>query len=424
MKFKIMLAAGFASLTCCTLTAEEEKSIKITDDFFEYTVGEKGTNALHSINKDATIYELNNFIYAECWNRHVKPRLDVDAKLSKDDAELIRFCLHAKIAMVESLAYVILRDMLSSGPFHGFVAGALATSEENGGESILGRYIAQELMEKFADSESGIRVPIKNWASTYNAVSLKVQLKVLEDVVHATGGEEAPRGSTGTLDDFLEYARVGLMLLSKSERLEGVFEASKKMFGETKPKEIMSEATKITNRGKDICGRWISANERIKRFPSELLVMMNALKKSLKDGSLDSRSMRLVDEVLSEVENRCEYAVRMCDYVVYDLPLCMLSYRALGQLKNCKGYFVDNEKQMRAVAADYADAVCGTEMLKGIRTRYAASRYTEVIKFLKSELGWFSQAAFKEFANETKLYKITLRADETGKQDNVLEKWE
>ena len=422
MNYKKILIAGFAGLMCCTLTAEEESSFKIADDFFVYTVGRKGTNALECINKDATIYDLNNFIYAECWNRNVKPRLDAGAKLSKDDAELIRFCLHAKIAMVESLAYVILRDMLSSSVFDGFIADALAKSEENGGDSIVGRHVAQELMEKFASSDSGIRVPIKKWTNTYSPVPSKVMVRVLENVVHATGGVgEGAEGVTDETGGFIEYARVGLKLLSENDRLEGIFEANKKLFGETKPKEIMSGAMMITNRGKDICGRWTSAHGRINRFPSELLVMMNALRKHLNNENLDSGSMRLVDEILSEVEARSEYAVRMCDYVVYDLPFCILSYRALGRLKECKGYVTDDEVKMRAVAADYADAICGTEMLKGIRTRHAASCYTEVVKFLKGELGWFTHGAFKDFVNEVKLYNIILKTDETGKQDNVLE---
>ena len=75
---------------------------------------------------------------------------------------------------------------------------------------------------------------------------------------------------------------------------------------------------------------------------------------------------------------------------------------------------------MKEIASDYTYAICGTEMLKGLRSRYSASCYTEIIKFLKSDLGWFTQRSFKDLVNETKLYKITLQTDD-GVQNNKLE---
>ena len=420
MNIKTLLIGVVCAAYCHGLSAEE---IVIADDNFQLVIVEGVTNALKSINKDATIYDLNNFAQAECWNQYVKQRLSDGGKLSNEDVQLIRFCLNVKIEMVESLACIILRDMIGPDAFDKGIKSASSECADNDGASIWMNYAAQARFMSFASNDSGIRAPMKQWASLFTNVTSDVMLKVLEDVIRAAGNVDSTSGkvSLGSIkanmeDGMWDYASTTQMLIAM-----GIIYAYACYDKTLTPNALMDRTQLITNRGKDICGRWTSARERIKRFPLELLAMVNVLRKQLDNENLDSGSMRLVDEILSEVEARTEYAVRMCDYVVYDLPFCILSYRALGKLKQCKGYLIDDEVKMRVVAADYADAICGTEMLKGIRTRYAASCYTEVVKFLKSELGWFTQGAFKEFVNETKLYNITLKTDETGKQDNLLE---
>ncbi len=402
MNIKTLLIGVICAAYCHGLSAEE---IVIADDNFQLVIGEGGTNALKSINKDATIYDLNNFAQTECWNKYVKQRLSDGGKLSNEDVKVIRFCLNVKIEMVESLACIILRDMIGPDAFDRVFAEARKINENSGMQSDLGYYTVHDNWKRFAECNSGIRVPMKAWASMYTNVTADVVLDVLSHVEMASRGVEVVNSKGLLLVPYLGYP-----LYVYKERTPSA-------------SEIMRKSAMITKGGKDIDGLWTSAHERTKRFPSELLGMINALMKYLKNDNFDSGSMRLVDEILSEVEAHSEYAVRMYDYVVYDLPFCILSYRALGRLKECKGYVTDDEVKMRVVAADYADAICGTEMLKGIRTRYAASCYVEIIKFLKSELGWFTQDAFKEFANETKLYNITLRADENSNEGNTLEKW-
>ena len=87
-------------------------------------------------------------------------------------------------------------------------------------------------------------------------------------------------------------------------------------------------------------------------------------------------------------------------------------------MKGCQGFFNDDEKKMMEVMADYNNAVSGTEMLKRIRTRYAANGYAELVKYFKGEL---SKAEFNDFVRETRLYNVDQKLDKNGLPDNQLE---
>ncbi len=69
------------------------------------------------------------------------------------------------------------------------------------------------------------------------------------------------------------------------------------------------------------------------------------------------------------------------------------------------------------VMSEYCQAVAGTEMLKHIRTRYAANGYVEAVTRLKDEL---SDGEWEKFLNESKLYKVEQKVDGTGRQKNEL----
>ena len=347
----------------------EDDSNILSDANFKYVIGGKDKRRVVRINRQATLYDLCNFADAVCWNAYLKPRISSATKISAEDAEMFQFCIAANLDMMGTVACAVLTDMLGSP----FARNHIYPDVKD---------LCVEMGNLFVDGKDGVRKVIRDWAGIYNAAA--------PFTIYLLFGEV--------------NAAIGNVNLSGSSRT---------------PNPTMEESMKIMEPGTIIRERWLAVRELIKLYPARLGEIRRTIKAMRDRGISDSFTLQRLDYLENMTRNRCKYF----DYVLYDLPFCILTYRALGQLRNCKGGHLasDDEDRMRVVASDYTYAICGTEMLKRIRTRYAASCYTAVIEFLKDELGWWVLGnTFKDFANETKLYKITMEEDESGEQDNKL----
>ena len=420
MDLKTMLIVGTVCvLFSCKLSAEEADVDKFSDNYFEYIIGEKGTNALKCINKAATLGDLYRFVNTKCWNNHLKWKLS-GRKLTREDADALDFCIDVHLEMLDALGESMLRELFGPRDFPVYIEVVPHTNQLN---SVLAVGEMDSLRTRFIEGKESVGEAIHRWAEVYGNCPLEVA-SVLHNVFSASGDVKQSKlwFDNGQCTGWRLKSGEGLVF-KLLERLE--VESDEEYLANCSPFLFDARIKKaIKEKGIHVGDRWRSLHIQVQIFVDETREICSRIGRMRRSGIADSDTKKFLNEATSKWEHRCEYATRKFDYLLYDFPCCMLSYRTLGQLVDCKGVFIDDEDEMRRFAADYTYALCGTELLKGIRTRYAASCYTEVIKFLKSELGWFTQGAFREFANETKLYNITLSTDENGKQDNILEKWE
>ena len=414
MNTKTILIIGIAcAMSSCELYSKETDLVRLSDDYFEYSIGDKGTNALKCLNKDATLSDLYRFVNAECWNNHLRPKLS-GRKLTREDADVLDFCMDVHLEMLDALGEVMLRDLLRATDFHLFVEIVQHEKQLN---KVLSVSELERLRSKFIEGDEAVRKKIREWTDVYCSAPFEVAT-VLHSVFRASG--DAGMGTVWLENGQFEGWRLsknGALSIKLDQLIDKVYTKDRKTFENSVKQAISATGTQIG-------ASWQSLHQQVQIYADEVRDICNSIDSLRKKWIADSPTKKILGDETSKWGARCEYATRKFDYLLYDLPCSMMSYRALGQLRDCKGFFSDNERKMKSAAADYTYALCGTELLKGIRTRYAASCYTDVIKFLKSELGWFTQTAFREFANETKLYNITLSTDENGKQDNILEKWE
>src|SRR5574344_417327 len=131
----------------------------------------------------------------------------------------------------------------------------------------------------------------------------------------------------------------------------------------------------------------------------------------------DSQTRKFLQRILSESDNDSSAVSQYLDYSLYDVPFSVLTYKAIGGLKKCKGHFNDDEDAMMNVMSEYCQAVAGTDMLRHLRSRYSANGYIEAIKRLQDEL---SDTEFADFVHASKLYNVDQRVDQTGRAQNDL----
>ena len=332
---------------------EPAAPLRLCDENFEYDFGKKDGSSFTCKNKTATIVDLNNFIWAVCWNGYLSEKKE---RLSDEDAKLLEFFINAQCFVAEAIADTALTD----------IAG------EQSGAVVIPAF--EELKKNFRESDAGIRSPMREWASVFDGMDKGVIMEIHELVQRGTEGMR-------------------------------------------KDKRFFEGAAKLKERGVSVGEKWQGMRTVLKPYLEEMRKARDILRY---DGKSDPSTRKAYENVRSGVVNRWAFVQRKFETVIYDLPFCILTYKAYKRVETCKGFWGDNEEKMKDAMRDYSVSISGTEVLKRIVSPYAASCYAELLKFFKSEM-W--EREFKDFVNETKLYRMSPATDQSGEQSNQLEKW-
>jgi len=414
------------------------------DDNFVYVMGDEKSRSFKKINPDATLADLDNFLYAKCWNGYLRGKLVQCEPLTAEDARLIDFCIGVQLHVVQAMFYATLDDMTGS-KWSGRV-------EVPGGNKLEGFYkdvsdIVGELKTKFLGGNDAVRVLIRNWATEFQVVPRKVMTRVMKDVKESTGSFDSVKTSSAMQDAFpvadlagdvfcllgewqkegsVEKEKVGTTI-DKAMRfaplvVELLWDYYEGEYKPLQPGDMQDGARRLSTHVVDLKNKWIAARDEMAVYLDEMREVRRQLKKSRKSKYIaDPKTRKYIQNALMKSENAYLEFSMWLDYAMYDIPFSILTYRAKGMFEDCKGLFFfinDNEKKMMDVMSDYCQAICQTEMLKGIRTRYAASGYVSLTMKLKDEL---STPEYESFIHECKLYKVNLETDDSDKQHNTLE---
>lgn len=394
----------------------------LSDENFSYTMGDEYSRSFKRLNPNATLNDLNDFAYAKCWNGYLRPKLQNAQKMTREDAVLLDFCINVQLNMVDTLAVAALGDMTEPGYLHNFVVkeAAKSHSHEKGMEGIYRdqNNVFVDLKANFLNSCDGIRVPMRQWANPFKSVPPEVMKRIFKDVETATGVVDNSGASNFGEHPWLwSSAYVGGLAVASlgGAGIVGIWHATAPDLPNTIEKGAMALNVPVV----DMKNNWRNARNAMSTYLEEMRNMRQELK-SIRSSSYlqDPKTRKYLQRVLSESDNDSTAVSQYLDYAMYDIPFCVMTYKANGQLKGCKGRFNDDEDKMMEVMSEYCQAVAGTEMLRHIRTRYAANGYVEAVTRLKDEL---SSSEWEKFLNESKLYKVEQKVDGTGRQQNELD---
>lgn len=358
-------------------SVSEEAAIRIESDNFVCIVNQGGNEVLlESLNPKASTDDLYNHIYTKCWNDYLLRKLDKQRKISREDGVLIRYCLAVQEAMILNITAAVFSDM-----------GIVTEDEINGWYDLpnVGTGVMYWLDFKFRRENAGLRSILRDWAKEYRDIPHTKLYEIWKDI------KENPNAET-----------------------ERNWDVSRKLM----PKE--EAAMKLKASSVVLMNKWVSVRNAVLGYICEGDSMRNSLKNcQTGSGIVDPLTRKILRDILAESETRYAEEILNLESVIYDLPLTVLSYRAIGKLKKHKGFWNDNETEMMNTMSEYARAIAGTEMLKNLRTRYAASSYSHAVELFKGEL-WGGE--FKNFQQESKLYRVEVsqRTDPYARKENQL----
>ncbi len=393
----------------------------LADENFSYTMGDERSRSFKRLNPNATLNDLNDFAYAKCWNSYLRPKLQNGQKLTREDAVLLEFCINVQLNMVDTLAVAALGDMTDPGFLHNFVVQEAVKSRSEG-KDVEGFYRDQnnvfvDLKSNFLNSYEGIRVPMRQWASQFKSVPPRVMKRIFADIEVATGAADSSNTSNFGEHPWIwsgSYAGAAVVGGLIGIGAVGIWHVTSPDL----PNQIERGAMELNAPVVELKNTWRNARNEMSVYLDEMRNMRRELKSMRSSSYLkDPKTRKYLQRVLSESDNDSTVASQYLDYAMYDLPFCVMTYKANGQLKECTGRFNDDEDEMMKVMSEYCQAVAGTEMLKHIRTRYAANGYLEAVTRLKDEL---SSGEWEKFLNESKLYKVEQKVDVAGRQQNDL----
>ena len=366
------------------------ETLTISNNKFSYTMGNEGKRVFQRLDSKADLNDLNDFAMAQCWRAYLLPKLQKGERLNGQDIELVQFCMDVQINMVDALSVALLGDMCGEpGALHSFVVKMEKQTKE-GTKELEGVQrqtidLFTELKKNFVCAQDGVRKPMAAWGADFRIVPSEVQQKIFGDIRAANRKSHSSKRFWVWSESYLREAKGGKT----------------------------AESTQATSTA--YCDRWVDMRKTISPYVPELIGMRDALVKA-RMSQTDTQTRNWLQRVLAESENDVSAVRRYLDYAVYDMPFCVHTYRAHFDLDSCRGFFNDDEEKMQEVMSGYAIAIGGTEMLKHIRTPYAADLYAQLVKSFKKEM---TSRQYKDFLTVSKLYKVTAQNADKGSENSL-----
>lgn len=374
---------------------EGDQELCWSNDMFEYKVSD-GERSFKCLSEQATLRDLANFAMNDCYNGYLADKIKNKRPITEEDGILLSFIVNAQLTTIDTFSVALLGDMTSPGLLHGFVVECQDRSEAFSRDMTNPEILRQqsdaftEMKVKFIDDSTGVRAPMRNWGNGFQAIDQQVIAEIFQDL----------RKETKTSDNSHPWIWSSHLIFCIGPVPKNDFENA------CKKHDLDSVEGKA---------QWQAMRETLSVYKKELVGLVADMETYVfSSGVTDSKSRRIVEDVLAKTRNDYQGVERYFDYAVYDLPFTLLTYKARAKMKDCQGFWNDNEEKMKEVWTDYANSISDKEMLLNIRTWYSASAYSELIRLLKNEM-W--EGDFKEFCQATRLYKINSIREGKDKND-------
>lgn len=380
---------------------DERYEVSWNNGLFEYKVID-GERSFRCLSEKATLRDLANFAMNVCYNGYLADKIKSKKPLTIEDGVLLTFILNAQLTTVDTFSVALLGDMTSPGLLHSFIVQckdhADSFSQDESNPEILRQQndAFTELKVNFLEETDGIRAPMRIWGDGFKAIDQVVIAGVFQEIRKGAIASDNSNGNT-----FRNHPWMWTTTLMLSGLSGGVIMYA---LSPDEPNVIESACDKYERDSITGKEQWQAMRNALSTYTSELDRLMKDMRDYVvSDGVKDSASRRIVEDALASTSNDYQGIQKYLDYAIYDLPFALLTYKARARMKDCQGFFNDDEDKMKEVWVDYANAVSDKEMLRNVRTWYSASSYSELINLLKNEM-W--EKDFKAFCKETRLFKI------------------
>lgn len=366
-----------------------------SNDMFEYKVSD-GERSFKCLSSQATLRDLANFAMNDCYNGYLANKIKNKQPITEEDGILLSFILNAQLTTIDTFSVALLGDMTSPGVLHGFIVECQDRSDAFSRDMTNPEILRQqsdaftELKVKFIDDDTGVRAPMRTWGNGFQAIDQQAIAEVFQDL----------RKESKTADNSHPWIWSSHLIFC---------------IGPVPKNDIEKACKEYACDSVEGKAQWQAMRETLSVYKKELDALVADMGAYISSTEVaDGKSRRIVEDALARTRNDYQGVERYFDYAVYDLPFSLLTYKARAKMKGCQGFWDDDEEKMKEVWTDYANSISDKEMLLNIRTWYSASAYTELIRLFKNEM-W--EGDFKEFCEQTRLYKINSMGEGKDKND-------
>lgn len=380
--------------------------------------------------KEVNIANFCAFAY-EIYNKKLKQKLNNKEDLYPQDVELLAFCIAAQIDMINTLSITMQSAILGEDiVVPQSVINSIQVADFDADFKKQYNEIYKESINNFQNDGNITYKNIEKWGESFNVLPSDGLYRLFAElseynktiiqqhidgenkkITVNTGGGAVVGGSVGAVAGGLIAGPVGVGV---GAVVGGVICGG--ISYSLSDLEYLFDDYKYTTTPAEISSLWRNINHGCTFYAKDLINIYKDLDGYISD-STSSSSRMLARDIHSDMYTEIESSIRGYYLVSADFPFTVYCCLAYSAIKGSKGVFNDDEEEMMVHMKTFNDYVSGVEMLKNLKTPYAASRYTELLAKAKDEL---SDNEFETLKTTIKLYQVNV-SDEFY-NDNTIDK--
>lgn len=383
-------------------------SLPISDRNFTFAVDANGIPSFEKKNPDMTFDELSSFVKVRCLNEKLYPKMAKGEPISQDDALLLSFAMDVQLTMIKVIGVAMAWDI------HGKEEKFKMPVQVNSDVPELAKReydMFRSLMEEFVNGNGGLRNKIRAYGKNFLGMDSATKGALFDEIsqkgklfkdVKKTPDSEAVKKTHPWLYGMGLYkvAQKNMEHISKSEYEE----AASGVFGES---NIGQEWLDVWELSEVYLREYWETYGKVKSYyTSTKLTGDDGLMAREYAKRIFQRALPMTNMILSD------YCVQFCDF-----PFVLLTMKARGEYRNCKGFWNDDEEAMKAVMMKYGETICGTDMMRHLNSTYSIDAYADFLEKFKSDIDFMFDGNFKRFQAVTRIREFA--RDKTSKDLNT-----
>lgn len=362
--------------------------LSVSDRNFAFTVDSNGVPSFEKKNQNMTIDELSSFVKVRCLNEMLYPKMEKGEPITQDEALLLSFAMDVQATMIKAIGIAMSWDI------HGKEEKFKMPVPVNSDVPELAKReceMFEPLIEEFVNGNGGLRNMIRAYGKNFHEmdVAIKEALfaeisqkgKLFEDVKRTLDAETVRKTHPWLYwMGMYKAAQKNMEHISKS----AYEEAAAVVFGEScvgqEWHNVWEESEVYLKEYWETYGKVKSYYTSTKLKGDDGFMAREYAKR------IFQRSLPMTNVILND------YCVQFCDF-----PFVLLTMKARGEYRNCKGFWDDDEEAMKAVMMKYGETISGTDMLSHLNSTYSIDAYADFLEKFKSDIDFMFDGDFKRF---------------------------
>ena len=398
--------------------------LSVSDNNFSFTVDDKGVPSFKKENSHMTLDDLVDFVKVRCLDEILYPKMARGEPISQDEALLLTFALDAQATMIKAIGVAMAWDIYGLGgeyktqmPSNGDI-NELAKRESD---------IFAPLIDEFVNSNGGFRHKIRIYGNNFLGVRTSVKRELFSNISIKGKLFEDNKPTP----EFSKVVKTHPWLIGSAVVGFGVcggslaYVAAQKNMQHISLSEYEKAALSVCtygNVGQEWLDLWVTSQEYLKEYWDTYNRVKAYYTNTRLKGDAGLRARQFAKRIY-------QYSVPMTnlilnDYCIqfYDFPFILLTMKARGEYRQCKGFWNDNEQKMKEVMMRYGETISGTDMLSHLNSTYAIDAYADLLEMFKSDIDFMFDGNFKRFQAATRIREFarekTRKDIETGLDTN------